>query len=352
MEPLTDQPRDAMNRLKKVSMQDIADALGISKYAVSLALNGKNGVSEKTRTAVIQMATQMNYASMGASSDEASQKIMVLVPEYIRDDHFFYNVIYWTLDLEVAARGYQAISAVVTAQMQADGELPPLYRVMSFAGVILVGVFEESYVKLLRASTDYLVAVDQSYSSLDVDSVVSDNIHGSYQITKYLIGQGHSKIGYVGSITMTDSIFERWCGYRKAMIEANLPIVEDYSILAPSALNDLLSDADELLGLLKQYREYPTAWVCGGDRIAVGLINAIQSLHLRVPDDMSVVGFDNIEAGQLVRPALTTVNVKRKRMASLAVEVLLGRLDGARGPLKYVIPTDLVIRDSVRPLGA
>jgi len=341
-----------MNRLKKVSMQDIADALGISKYAVSLALNGKNGVSEKTRTAVVQMATQMNYASMGANPDGASQKIMVLVPEYIRDDNYFYNIIYWTLDLEVAAHGYQAISAVVTAQMQADNELPPLYREMSFAGVILIGVFEESYVRLLQAGTDYLVAVDQSYSSLELDSVVSDNIQGSYQITNYLIQQGHTRIGYVGSITMTDSIFERWCGYRKAMIEANLPIVEEYSILAPSALNDLLSDTDELLDLLKKCREYPTAWVCGGDRIAAALINATESLHMRVPEDMSVVGFDNIEAGQMVRPALTTVNVERKKMASLAVEVLLDRLSGAQGPLKYVIPTEIVIRDSVKPLRA
>jgi len=337
-----------MDGLKKASMQDIADALGISKYAVSLALNGKDGVSKKTREAVVRMAKKMNYGSMGLNKEDASKKILVLVPEYIRDDNYFYNVIYWSLDLEAATHGYQAISTVVTERMQTDSEIPSLYFEIAFVGIILIGIFEESYVKLLRANTEYLLSVDQYYPSQTMDCIVSDNIQGSFQITHYLITQGHTKIGFVGSVKMTASIFERWCGYRMAMLNAGLPIIEEYSVLASSELHDLLSNENELLDLLKDHRDYPTAWVCGGDRIAIALIKALKLLHLRVPDDISVVGFDNMEASQLIRPNLTTVNVRRRQMAALAVEVLISRLEGAKEPLKYTIPTDIVIRDSVK----
>lgn len=333
---------------KKVSMQDIANRLDISKNAVSLALHNKSGVSEETRELVIRMAQKLNYSISGADSkNKQSNKILVIIPEYIRNDSFFYNNIYWAIENHSKLRGYTAILSCVSQEMQQSNQMPPIFGDIEFMGIIMVGVLPMSYVAFLQSKTSNIVSVDQYYNDLDIDCVLTANIPGSYKIAKYVIGQGHRKIGFAGSIHVTSSIYERWCGYQQAMMEANIPIDPRYSITAISELTSLLSNREEMQERLMELTEFPTAWICGGDRIAISLIEALGRMNIRVPEDVSVTGFDNIEASMLITPPMTTVNVKRTQMGNTAVDLLLQNADKEHVPSSIEISADVIVRSSV-----
>lgn len=331
---------------KKISMQDIADRLGVSKNAVSLALNGKQGVSEDTRELVIRMAQKLGYAGI-ASDETKSNKILVIIPGYIRNDSYFYNDIYWSIEMRAKQKGYTAIMTTVSDEMQENNEMPAIYYDMEFLGIILVGILTENYTRFLCNQTQNIVSVDHYYNDIEIDCVVTENIQGSYTMTKYVIAQGHTKIGFIGSIDVTSSIFERWCGYVRAMQNANIPINPEYSITDSSPLTSLLSNTKEILEKLKGLKEFPTAWICGGDRIAITLIEAMKSFDKRVPQDVSIAGFDNIEAATIVHPPLTTINVKRKQLGSVAVDKLVRCADRNHERTKTAIYTSLIVRGSV-----
>jgi len=333
---------------KRVSMQNIADHLGISKNSVSLALGGKTGVSDETRELVIKTAQQMQYNYKIPSEENNPKKLLTIIPEYIKDDSYFYNQVYWAIEMRAKECGHIAVLCSVTDDMQQKNELPSMYYELDFIGIITVGVLSKSYMQFLHDKTDCLVSVDHNYSDLNIDCILTANLDSAYRLTQYVIAQGHTEIGFVGSVDMTSSIFERWCGYQKAMLHAGLTINPKLSILHASPLKVLLSDPQELTEVLMQMEHLPSAFITGGDRIAISLMSALTLMGKQVPDDISVAGFDNIEATTMVTPALTTINVKRNLLGETAVNRLIYRSEHPDEPaIKKELFADIVLRDSV-----
>ncbi len=336
---------------KKISMQDIANHLNISKNAVSLALNNKPGVSEELRKMVVKAAQDLNYGGFG-KSEKKKNNILVLIPEYISNDKFFYNDIYWSIEKEAKSREYNAIMSSVSSETQDKLILPSLYFEIEFCGIIIIGIFKEEYVKKLLELKVPLITVDQYYESVPLDAVTTANHEGAYQIVKYLIDNGHKDIGYIGSIKMSASLYDRWNGFKKAMLIHGLKVNESHCILNSSPLceSGLLSDIYELERYINEMDTFPTAWFCGGDRIAIALINVLTKKSIRVPDDISVVGFDDIEASKMIYPPLTTLRVKRELMGREVVDFLISRLE-KEGEIKNIaLYGELIIRDSVKKL--
>lgn len=337
-----------MTNLKKVSMKDIAERLNISKNAVSLALNGKPGVSESTRDQVLDLARKLNYA--GFTTDDSAyncRNILVFIPEYIKDDSFFYNDIYWSIDNYSKSHGYNSVMATISSQMQENMSLPSILTQLNIAGFVLVGIFNENYVKFILKQNIKTISVDHYYSNLNMDCIVTANLEGAYTLTKKVIEMGHTKIGFVGSINVTSSIFERWCGYQKALIYSDIKINYEYSITKTSPLGILLHDPDELYDELKRLNELPTAFVCGGDRIAIALLEALKKLGISVPEDISIVGFDDIALSSFVSPKLTTMQVKRKELSKVAVNHLLNKSDIDDENVKLSIYPEYIERESL-----
>lgn len=329
----------------KVSMQYIADQLGISKNSVSLALNGRPGVSEETREQVMQLAGRLGYTLPGGRTGE-KHNILVLIPEYIRDDRYFYNDIYWEIDNCSARSGLSAIMSVVTARMEQQKELPPVCNELSFSGVLTIGILSSDYMGFLEKKFSAIVSVDHCCYGRQIPCVVTANINGSYTLTREVIRRGHKKIGFVGPVSTTDSVFERWCGFQLAMNEEGL-VCDRYNIKNESPLGILLSDAGEMKEILREMKELPTAFVCGGDRIAIACINALTALGLRVPEDISVVGFDDIEISQFVVPRLTTMHIRRHHMARAAVAELTRLIHRQNCSQKTCLYAEFVERESL-----
>jgi len=310
-------------KTNKITMQDIADRLNISKNSVSLALNGKPGVSDETRELIVSLAHKLGYSVPENKSPDSCNNILVFIPEYIIDDRYFYNDIYWSVDHYSKKYGYNAIMTTITAEMQDNNLLPKICSEIPFIGILLIGILQDDYVRHLTDKYKYVLSVDNCYYALSIPCVVTANMEGAYTLTKEVIRLGHSNIGFIGSTAMTSSIYERWCGFNLAMQETGLSAENGFNIKHDSPLGVLLSDPDELLCFLKEMPKLPTAFICGGDRIAIACINALKQLGYRIPEDISVVGFDNIEIGQYITPTLTTMNVKRREMGKVAVSELL-----------------------------
>lgn len=334
----------------KVSLQDIADRLGISKYAVSLALNDKPGVGEELRKEIIKLAHEMDYLGGKKKPGKKTGNILVLIPEYISNDTFFYNTIYWSVEAEIKKQGFNAVLTGVNAEMQKKMIFPNFYYDMEFCGIIMIGIFTKEYVIKLLGSGLPVISIDHYYDDVPVDAVVTANLEGSYNIVNYLIENGHKDIGYIGSIEMTASLYERWSGYYKAMLHNGLKINEEHCIIASSPLSVLFAEPEELEKIIDKMSSLPTAWFCGGDRIAINLINVLTRKNIKIPDEISVVGFDDIEAAKMIFPSLTTVRVNRQLMGKEAVAFLIRRIEQGGEKQKISIYGELVVRESVKKI--
>ncbi|MFD2328658.1 LacI family DNA-binding transcriptional regulator [Cohnella sp. GCM10020058] len=333
----------------KVSMQQIADAIGISKNAVSLALSGKPGVSEPLRDRVFETANRLGYRARTDKEGRRTRNLLVLIPKYIRHDQGFYREIYWAIDRRAKETGSTAVLCEITEQMEEALLLPEEWHLAVHEGLLLVGVFREAYVRHLLDLGAPLVIVDHDYDTLKLDAVVTANTTEAYRIVSYLIGLGHREIGFIGAIGMTRSFMERWLGYCQAMSEAGLSIPEEYCLTGEAPLATLHSQPSEVQAWLDGLNGYPTAWFCANDRIAVNLIEMLTAMGVQIPGSLSVAAFDDIEEAARTKPPLTTVQVQREQLGYEAVDFLIRKIDYGGNPTKLSIYGAFIERASCAP---
>ncbi|MBQ8953584.1 MAG: LacI family DNA-binding transcriptional regulator [Clostridia bacterium] len=331
---------------KSVSMSDIAQALGVSKNAVSLALRGRSGVSEALRRQIVEKAREMDYAGSGGSSC----CILALIPQRIAllgEGMFFQRL---CLQLNTCARAKDAILVCVniTEQEEASLVFKPMLNLGTFQGVMTIGNLSREYCRKISECGLRYVAVDHSYSDLPVDSVTTANESGAYCLTKHLIECGHRRIQFIGRPSRTASLFERWVGFQHAMSEAGLPIFHNLMTEAVSHEHDSESEYPLVVRALEAMPELPTAFVCGHDLTAKNVVGALARRGLRCPEDFSIVGFDDIQQPDLLPLELTTYRTPVSQIAETSVELLLGPRHAA--PQKIELFGEIVRRSSVKPL--
>jgi len=337
---------DYMVKSKKVTIADIASSVGVSKNSVSLALRGKSGVGDDLRRSIIDKAVEMGYLDeQSLPSISHDSCIVVILPEYVHGDAFFYSEVLWAIDNEVKNHGACAVHTIVSKEMEDAGELPSMPKGLHIIGILTVGIFATEYVKKLKGMELPLLTVDIVYN--DLPFVGSSNMAGGLAATNKLIELGHKDIGFIGPIYTATSVYERWCGFNLAMQSAGLPVNEDYCVLGKQGFQ-LFNTEDSLEGAISGMKKFPTAWFCAGDRTAIVMIHILTRMDLRIPDDISIMGFDDILAAQMVLPRLTTIRTDRQLMGKLAVNYFFeARRDKDMAQVSKIIPFELVERDSV-----
>lgn len=339
---------------KTVKLADIAEKFNVSVVTVSKALSGQKGVSEEMREKIRQMADEMGYISSKNTQEEKkkppkSYNIGVLIQEtYLDKFDSFYWMMYQSVATHAMGRGSFTMLEVVGQQMEKSLELPKLLEGQKVDGIIIIGKLSESYLMLLRAKANIpTVYMDFTGETKTADAVVSDNFYGGYYMTNYLISMGHTRIGYVGTLLATSSITDRFLGYVKALMEHGIAVRNDWQI-DDRDKNSGLIDEDNLLVLPD---DMPTAFFCNCDLAAGKLINKLKRKGYRVPDDISVVGYDNYIHPDLCDVPITSYEVNIKGMAAECVETLIGKI--ANGSLKnemHIVEGRLIIKNSVRRL--
>jgi DNA-binding LacI/PurR family transcriptional regulator len=250
----------------------------------------------------------------------------------------------------VKSRGYQLSFAC--AEERLDEQSRDIARLCAdrVAGMIIFPVSDVTYdetIDRLQAGGMPVVLVDRYLSGLDTDYVVPDNTGGGYRATEHLIILGHTRIGFVhGTIgtPLTTSVRDRCAGYRQALETYGLPY--DESLVAPlprAKTPDALSEYEAFLAR----PDRPSAFFCVNDDIALALMQAAQRCGIRIPEELALVGFDDLSFAAHLTPPLTTVSQPRMDVGLRAGNLLINRIEGQSGPKKRIeLPTSLIVRES------
>lgn len=334
---------------KAVKLADIAERLSVSTVTVSKALSGQKGVSEEMRRKIQELAEELGYQQPSAKRKEQDMKscnIGVLIAERYLDQYDFYWQMYrQTAACAVSENSFTLMEAV-SEEMEQQLRQPGLAEEQKVDGMIIIGRLSERYLEFLNQNTGVpLIYLDFYNIEQAADCVISDSYYGAYRLTNYLFEMGHKKIAYVGTLFTTDSITDRYFGYVKAVLEHGEKVRKDWILKDRDPDSGLI---DENL-LLQLPENMPTAFLCSCDLTAGILIRKLQRAGYRVPEDISVAGYDNYMFPGLCDIGVTTYEVDRKEMAERAVQLMIKKIAGKnyrRGI--SVVEGYLVCKESVR----
>lgn len=329
--------------MKNVTMRDIGAALGVSTVTISKALGGKEGVSDAVREKIIETAKEMGYRYSTPRADDSGRIIGILIADRFFSAPSFYASLYKALLRELADVGMLGALEIISQQDEDALVMPAAVTIQRASGFVLLGQFSQDYVSAILDTQLPAVLLDFVCDGPDVDAVVSDGQGGAFLLTRYLIERGHRRIGFVGNVQSTTSIMDRYSGYLRGMMLSGLSVQDDWIIPDREASGRYLDDfafPDPM----------PTALVCNNDMLACTVAEALERRGLRVPEDVSLVGFDDFVYGKHARP-ITTYAVDQQRMAQVTVRRLRTRArEGIEGPLRMLVSGWLVERDSVMDL--
>lgn len=312
---------------RNITMRDIAKKLNVSHVTVSKALNDKEGVSDELKLKIKKTAKALGYRLNTAAKsmkEGYSSNVGVLVAErFTVNTHSFYLNFYQQIAKALEEYKYYGILQTLSPDDEHQLRLPRICLENKVDGLILLGQINKDYIRLLQKTKMPLVLLDFYDEDTKIDSIVTDNFYGAYEVTNHLIKNGHREIAFVGNVYATSSIQDRFLGYYKSLLEHG-------AILRPQyVINDRNTQGD-FVGLVLPH-PLPTAFVCNCDRVARTLINKLKDLGFAVPADCSVVGFDHDIFATISSPRLTTVEVDMATMAKKAVEYILEKIKGRAG---------------------
>lgn len=324
-------------------MSDIANELGVSTVSVSKALSGKEGVSDDVRSQIRQKAEEMGYRynSIAKSMKEGlSNNIGVLVSERFFSENAFYSDLYQKVVREFSKLNYSCILEILSREDEKICVMPKMIINNKVDGLVILGQMKSKYIdKLLEIGIPYIF-MDFYDEHNAVDSVVSDSVYGSYLLTDYLIKKGHKKIGFVGDIYATSSILDRYIGYYKALVQNHLEINPEWVICDRDDYGDYvyMCDLDNM----------PEAFVCNCDQAAYTFVGQLKEKGYKVPEDVSVVGFDDFIYAKLCDPMLTTFKIDLDMMSEEAANAMIKKIQNHDYRIgRKVISGEIIIRDSV-----
>lgn len=308
---------------KDVTLADIAVKVGVSNVAVSKALSGKPGVSDELRSRIKSVAAEMGYVpNMSArTSNNETGNIGVIIPEgYYGGTISFYGRLYEKVVRALYNNHYYGILELLTKEDEEAGNIPKVMQDGKVDGLILLGQMDKNYInKMVQQENLPMFFLDTYVPFMEFDTVISDGYYGMYQLTNYLIEQGHRKIGFVGSVNATSSIADRYWGYRRSLRENHIEYKSDWEI----------PDRSEVGRVFEKILENPgemDAYVCNCDHTAYIVIRNLEEAGYRVPEDISVVGFDDFLPLGMEEKKITSYEVDIERMASTCVKSLIRKI--------------------------
>ncbi|MCQ2416393.1 MAG: LacI family DNA-binding transcriptional regulator [Oscillospiraceae bacterium] len=333
-----------------VRMSDIAKELGVSVVTVSNALNDRGGVSDEMRKRIRERASELGYRPSAPRTPKKNTlevvqqggNIGIITSERFAGGR---GTFYWFLTAGVAKEltrcNLYAVYESVSEQAEQECVLPRIVLERQVRGLIIVGQLSTNYLEHLADMHIPMLFLDFYDKHNDIDAVISDNYYDSYLMTDRLVSLGHTRIGFIGSVTATSSIHDRFLGYIRCLMEHHIEYHPEWTLKDRLSNGFTLTDYDFP-------EEMPTAFVCNCDETAFRVIGDLQRKGYRVPEDVSVTGYDNYTVSDMCVPAITTVEVDLTEMAHTAVALLLARLDNPqKTAARHVIPGRIIVKQSM-----
>ena len=331
---------------KAVKLEDIAKCVGVSNVTVSKALADKSGVSEELRIKIKQIAEDLGYQPVSTSKAKEKKgtgNIGVIIPQrFIDVGASFYWEIYQNIVTKLQEKGYYAIIELLQDEEEDQLIEPKVLQDQKVDGIIAIGQLCPKYSNYIWTTSSVPVMFFDFYDNhMEYDTIITDGYYGMYLLTNHLIKHGHKEIYFVGTPVSTSSITDRFFGYQKALLENGIIMQPDWVI------NDReIDNPNNVYANLPD--KLPTAFACNCDYTADALITKLSERGISVPEDISVVGFDNYLYPNTCNMKITTYEIGIDRMAQLCVKTLLRKVnhrDYVKGV--QILSGTMIVNDTV-----
>lgn len=334
----------------QLTMQDIADKLGISKSTVSRALKNHPDISEKTKKAVMQLAEEWDFQPNSLALSLRHNKsfiIGVIVPEIVH--HFFANVIKGIQEVAYQS-GYHVM--VCLSNESYEHELKDVNALLSSrVDGILASISRETtnydHFKKVKKKGTPLLFFDRACDEINVNKILSDDFAGAFAATEHLIKQGCKNILHLAGPKTLDISQSRMDGYLEALKKYGLPVQESLIVRCPKSTVD---EAKEIITEIIHSGVTFDGMFAHNDMVAIGAMKGISQAGLRIPEDVAVVGFSNWHMSSIIEPSLSTIEQPDYEMGKLAALKLLEEINAKEDEdIQYaseVVDCKLIVRDS------
>lgn len=347
-----------------ITLKDIAKICGVSTATVSLVISDHPRIPESTKKRVLKIIKKLGYyphSAARALSTNRTKTICVVLPQipHIFSDPFFGEVLSGIYDYS-SKNDYRLVLEVATYEFCFYKKYLQMFKERVIDGMIYVGsTLDDRYLIDLKNENLPFILVGSYFPDVDINYVIGDNFQGGYIATKYLIQLGHRRIGYITGHFKIISAYDRFLGYKKALLDhglqydENLVLNADFDeITGYKAMIKLLNDRDK-----QSLRDKISAVFAGNDLMAIGAIRAIQERGLRIPQDISVIGMDNLPLSGFKEISLTTVEYNIRLMGEITCKKVIELIENSskhtKPQIKEILPVKLIIRNtcSKNPFG-
>jgi len=316
----------------------------VSTATVSHVINETRFVSDELKARVCQVMRELNYrpdAIARSLRRGKTQNIGMIVPDI---SYPFLAEVARGVEDAGFELGYNVILCDSDGNLEMEANYIGLLQEKKVDGIVFVAAGESSsHVQALIEQGVPVVVVDRELPGVEVDTVMADNVGSGYQATEHLVGLGHRRIGCIAGPQMLGISNKRVEGYRRALEQHGIPLREELIARGDFRCRGGYEAMRELLALDEPF----TAVFACNDLMAVGAICATSKKKLRMPQDIAIIGCDDIALASFTNPSLTTVAQPKHEMGAAAVEMLVERIrDKSRPPARRFLPTELVLRDS------
>ena len=330
----------------RVTTQDIADALGLSRNTVSKALNNTRVLSDSTREQILKKAIEMGSRQFSYSTvledlkkqeflpkDIATTKeIALFTTKFLGDSHFSSTMLD-NFQREISEMGYSLSIHRILKEELKEKRLPNSFDPSRTSGIICYEVFDYTYSQMICSLDIPVLFVDSPVVGLNeplkADRLYMDNTSGIYSVIQEMVRRGKTQFGFVGEILHCQSFWERYMAFKNALFLLNQPYIDEYCMIEN---NKLVEDPST-----EQYREYlfncfqklqklPEVLICVNDFIALDTIQVLNELGFSIPKDLYICGFDDSPESKIVTPTLTTIHIHTQIMGFSAVHLLMSRI--------------------------
>ena len=340
--------------MKRVTIQDIADELGISRNTVSKAINNADGLADATREKILEKAIEMGYKQFSYIKAHSGLyprpealcrgEIALLYGGIISPAHFA-TLMLDKLKRDLPRWGYDLNAYRVERENLLCRTLPPTFDPGQVSAIICVELFDRAYDEMICGLGLPVLFVDgpnkRDGIGLPADQLYMDNTTAITRFVNDMLLRGRRRIGFIGDFEHCQSFFERYSAFRYAMLMANAPVEERFCI--KSIERERLEEA------LESLEDLPDVFICANDFVAEDAIYALRKLGKSVPEDVLFCGFDDSPNSRIMTPTLTTVHIHTQVMAVAAMHLLLSRIEEPGLDFRIThTETELIYRDSTR----
>lgn len=342
-----------MTKGRRSTIKDVAAEADVSISTVSLVMNEKGGVSPDTRKRVLRTAERLGYVPTGAARRLVMQRTGN-IGFVVREDHFtrnepFYTRVFLGTEFEARHHSQYVLLTTIPETYRPGSATPRFLRERNVDGLLVAGKVDATFIEEIRDLDVPFVLIDYEFEGCQ--SVVIDNQSGGRAAVEHLIDRGHRRIALVGADLAHPSLQARLEGYRLALAAAEIPFEPDLIVAADKGKPERETGMQIASKVIESGA---TAAFCVNDALALGVLDEVRRHNKRIPDDLALVGFDDVPGAATAMPPLTTVRVFKEQLGELALRHLNELMNGvtnrearyARSSHGVKLSTELVIRET------